>query len=300
LDKADPPSIPDTYLYYLALVCLNTLADGMAGYVLPIFASGSHKLNGSMSASTTDENQQGKDTTSPQKDDPDVTENIVLVTDMATVAWPGLLAAMSFYLSANLDEDLFQAVMRSYQNFTNVCGALKLTVPRDAFLTNLCRNAVPTIPMISTSRSEANIAGSSSSLSTLASGALSYSELSAQQQQMLANIALSEKNLYCLRVLLNVAMFLGNMLDQSWYLVLETLQQADFLLFSRPSQKGSSSSNPPTPVRRQTSTLTLSAAAHLSPQQAGKLIVFFFFKKKRKWFHVLVLTYMLLASPSCC
>ncbi|KAI8578525.1 hypothetical protein K450DRAFT_272753 [Umbelopsis ramanniana AG] len=270
LDKADPPSIPETYLYYLALVCLNTLADGMAGYVLPIFASGSHKLNGSMSASTADDHHLGKDTVSPQKDDPDVAENIVLVTDMATVAWPGLLAAMSFYLSAKLDEDLFQAVMRSYQNFTNVCGALKLTVPRDAFLTNLCRNAVPTIPMISTSRSETNIAGSSSSLSTLASGALSYSELSAQQQQMLANIALSEKNLYCLRVLLNVAMFLGNMLDQSWYLVLETLQQADFLLFSRPSQKGSSSSNPPTPVRRQTSTLTLSTATHLSPQQAAQ------------------------------
>jgi hypothetical protein len=274
LDKADPPAIPETYIYYLALVCLNSLADGMAGYILPIFASGSNKLNGSMSSSGKGESNDGKESTSPQKDDPVVTGNIVLVTDMATVAWPGLLAAMSFFLSANLDEDLFQAVMRSYQNFTNVCGALKLRVPRDAFLTNLCRNAVPTIPMISTSRSDISISGSNTSLNNLSSGALSYSELSAQQQQMLANIALSEKNLYCLRVLLNVAMFLGNMLDQSWYLVLETLQQADFLLFSRPSQKGSASStNQPMPIRRQTSNLSSTSSVHLSSQQAGKLLL---------------------------
>lgn len=272
LDKADPPAIPETYIYYLALVCLNSLADGMAGYILPIFASGSNKLNGSMSASAKEDTSDGKESSSPQLDDPNVAENIALISDMATVAWPGLLAAMSFFLSANLDEDLFQAVMRSYQNFTNVCGALKLTVPRDAFLTNLCRNAVPTIPMISTSRSEITISGSNTSVNSLSSGALSYSELSSQQQQMLANIALSEKNLYCLRVLLNVAMFLGNMLDQSWYLVLETLQQADFLLFSRPSQKGgASSSNPPTPIRRQASTLSSSSSIHLSSQQAGKI-----------------------------
>ena len=41
---------------------------------------------------------------------------------------------------------------------------------------------------------------------------------------------LTEKNLYCLRVLLNISMFLGGVLGASWYLVLETLQHADHLL----------------------------------------------------------------------
>ncbi|CAM0141230.1 unnamed protein product [Umbelopsis sp. WA50703] len=268
LDKADPPAIPETYIYYLALVCLNSLADGMAGYILPIFASGSNKLIESNISSGKDDNGSDKEPSASSKDDPTVAENIALVTDMSTVAWPGLLAAMSFFLSANLDEESFQAVMRSYQNFTNLCGALKLKVPRDAFLTNLCRNAVPNIPIISTSRSELSVSGSNASLKSLSPAALSYSELSAQQQQMLANISLSEKNLYCLRVLLNVALFLGNMLDESWYLILETLQQADFLLFSRPSPKGSSA-NPPTPIRRQASSLSTSSSAQMLAQQSA-------------------------------
>ncbi|KAJ2961960.1 hypothetical protein NQZ79_g2896 [Umbelopsis isabellina] len=268
LDKADPPAIPETYIYYLALICLNSLADGMAGYILPIFANGSNKLTESSSISGKDDRGNDKETPASSKDDPAVAENIALVTDMSTVAWPGLLAAMSFFLSANLDEESFQAVMRSYQNFTNLCGALKLKVPRDAFLTNLCRNAVPNIPIISTSRSDLSISGSNASLNKMSPAALSYSELSAQQQQMLANISLSEKNLYCLRVLLNVALFLGNMLDESWYLILETLQQADFLLFSRPSPKGSSA-NPPTPIRRQASSLSTSSSAQMLAQQSA-------------------------------
>jgi hypothetical protein len=127
---------------------------------------------------------------------------------------------------------------------------------------------VPNIPIISTSRSDLSISGSNASLNKMSPAALSYSELSAQQQQMLANISLSEKNLYCLRVLLNVALFLGNMLDESWYLILETLQQADFLLFSRPSPKGSSA-NPPTPIRRQASSLSTSSSAQMLAQQSG-------------------------------
>lgn len=167
---------------------------------------------------------------------------------MANIAWPGLLAAMSFYLTANLDEELFQSTLKSYQNFTNVCGVLDLVTPRDAFLTNLCKNAIPMIPILSSGLiTNSNTKNSTASVATISSlqqtSAVSFSELSAQQQQALANITLNEKNLYSLRVLLNIIMFLSNVLGASWYLVLETLQLADFLLFNRPTPKSSSGTN---------------------------------------------------------
>ncbi|KAG5456511.1 MAG: hypothetical protein BJ554DRAFT_3728, partial [Olpidium bornovanus] len=51
-------------------------------------------------------------------------------------------------------------------------------------------------------------------------------------ERPLAVTTLTDKNIACLHVLLNVANFLGNVLHEGWYLVLETLQQADYLIFS--------------------------------------------------------------------
>ncbi|KAF7724885.1 hypothetical protein EC973_000598 [Apophysomyces ossiformis] len=251
LDKADPPPIPETYIFYLALVCLNSIADGLAGFALPRFSPGNGRSLSSSTRAKMNENQRSATSETPKADvsrDETVKKDLLLVTDMANVAWPGLLASMSFYLSANLDEELFQGTMRSYQNFTNVCGMLDLVVPRDAFLTNLCKNAIPANPMLSSGFFSGKNTGSTTSIATTAttSLAISYTELSAQQQQILSNITLSDKNLYSLRILLNIAMFLGSVLGSSWYLVLETLQQADFLLFNRPTPKGSANTANPT------------------------------------------------------
>lgn len=234
-------------------MCLNHIADGLAGFTLPQFSP----VNASVTKfKATVENENDKN-------------EIALVTDMANVAWPGLLAAMSFYLTANLDEELFQNTMRSYQNFTNVCGVLDLVTPRDAFLTNLCKNSIPMIPLLSSgfittangSASKINNNTSSNSIATVSStianlntAAISFNDLPIQQQQALANIALNDRNLYSLRVLLNIAMFLNSVLGSSWYLVLETLQLADFLLFNRPTPKGSSTGTAvnvsATPIKR--------------------------------------------------
>jgi hypothetical protein len=265
LDKADPPAIPDTYIFYLALICLNLIADGLAGLALPRF-SGSFKP-------MTDEEKHKLESTKKE---------LSLVTDMANVAWPGLLAAMSFYLTANLDEELFQNTMRSYQNFTNVCGVLDLITPRDAFLTNLCKNSIPVIPILSSGHllSGNKSTGSTTSVNTIIPGtsnaALSFSDLSVQQQQTLSNITLNDKNMYSLRILLNIAMFLGSVLGSSWYLVLETLQLADFLLFNRPTPKGltaasSTGGNPSaTTLRRTITGSSVSTINTLQQGQAGK------------------------------
>lgn len=268
LDKADPPQIPETYIYYLALVCLNSIADGLAGFVLPVFSAFT-KQTPTTSAPSTDtastsiSPSSSTNTTNPALDSHPLHKDIVLVTDMANTAWPGLLAALSFFLSANLDEELFHGVMRAYQNFTNVCGVLTLTIPRDAFLTSLCKISIPASPGMLASIAE-KASSSSVSLSTASSATVVDTSV---------GVLLSDKNLYCLRVLLNVTMFLGGVLGDSWYLVLETLQQADHILFGRPVPRGGSvgvsSVAAAGGLRRQVSTSSVASITGVGGQGVG-------------------------------
>ncbi|KAF8974912.1 hypothetical protein BGZ46_009596 [Entomortierella lignicola] len=229
LDKADPPQIPETYLYYLSLICINSIADGLASYIFPIVSQSLHdqqRLAQEQKEGDTSDPAQPRpvlsvfpDTNSLELSKTKEAEEIALVTTMAESAWPGLLAAFSYFLGSNLDEELFHNVMRAYQNFTSVCGVLQLVIPRDAFLTSLCKNCLP-IPPALDQRSGAPTGASTA--------------------QDASTSVITEKNMYCLRILLNVAQYLGGTLFDSWYLVLETMQQAEHLLKAK-LHRGSSS-----------------------------------------------------------
>ena len=41
------------------------------------------------------------------------------------------------------DESATETILKSYQLYANVCGILNLTTPRDAFITSLCKAALP-------------------------------------------------------------------------------------------------------------------------------------------------------------
>ena len=36
LDKADPPAIPESYIYSLTLICINSFSEGLAKFILPL------------------------------------------------------------------------------------------------------------------------------------------------------------------------------------------------------------------------------------------------------------------------
>ncbi|RIA83990.1 hypothetical protein C1645_880206 [Glomus cerebriforme] len=239
LDKADPPPIPETYIYYLALICLDSVADGLHRFVLNTFSGLIQKQQVEKAREHQNINSPPQSPLSPtytqstifgittlqQLESHPLYKDILIVTDMANTAWPGLLAAQSFFLTASLDEELFQGVLRAYQNFTIVCGVLQLTTPRDAFLTSLCKGAVP--PSV--------IAASLAESKAVHSGGSSSSTGSEGTQ----GVTLSDGNLSCLKILLNIAQYLGGVLGDSWYLVLETLQLADFILFPKHARGGS-------------------------------------------------------------
>lgn len=202
----------------------------MHNFVLSIFSELIHKQKNEKASSppqspTYNQSASFSTTTLQQLESHPLYNDILIVTDMANTAWPGLLAAQSFFLTANLDEELFQGVLRAYQNFTIVCGVLQLTTPRDAFLTSLCKGAVPpSLIAASLAESKATHSGGSSS---------STGSETAQ------GVTLSDGNLSCLKILLNIAQYLGGVLGDSWYLVLETLQLADFILFPKHARGGS-------------------------------------------------------------
>lgn len=160
---------------------------------------------------------------------------------MAEAAWPALLASLSHCISTNLSDALFSEVLTALQHFTVACGNLNLSTPRDAFLNTLARYAVPPA-VVSAMQSYLDTpaqrtGGSVAEMSLTALGVASTS----------GPPSLSERNLACLRSLINVAQLLAPSLGPGWHDVLETLQNANYLL---------SSSKRATPVNRRTASIS--------------------------------------------
>ncbi|GAA5982776.1 hypothetical protein JCM10908_006780 [Rhodotorula pacifica] len=240
LDKAEPPPIPDTYLFLLALQCLTALADGFAAYALHAYSKLVRR-------------QQRDQGTAPPALDwasldsrESAVSTMLVVRAMAESAWPALLASMSFFIGTSLSDDLFSDVVMSLQNFTSVLGILDLETPREAFLTSLCRFAMPPA-IVSHIASQADAATGSHSHRSGGAVAAATAVFSAGAESLAlltgagsssAPIGLSSRNLACLRALLSVAHFLAGSLGLSWFSVFETLQNADFVLRATAAGRG--------------------------------------------------------------
>ena len=157
--------------------------------------------------------------TLPQKDPQ--TKQLFIVQSIISQAWPALLAALSFIIATNLSDELFVEVLASYQAMANVSGMLGLTTPRDAFFNSLSKFAVPS-RIISSLDSYVEPQTPRSATAALSEGL----GLGGPAQPP----GLSERNMACLKVLVGCALFFAGSLGDSWYTVLETLQNADFVL----------------------------------------------------------------------
>ncbi|RUP45942.1 LOW QUALITY PROTEIN: hypothetical protein BC936DRAFT_147533 [Jimgerdemannia flammicorona] len=126
-DKTDSPPIPETYIYYLSLICFNSIAEGLVDFVLPIFSAVSKQTPVTASIAPPSPSISAPQTPHPRPH------------------------------PHHKDFILVHCIVRAYQNFTNVCGALKLTARRLPH-----QAAVPAIPIFSSPADK--ITGSSTSL----------------------------------------------------------------------------------------------------------------------------------------
>ncbi|GAA5902486.1 Mon2p [Sporobolomyces salmoneus] len=235
LDKADPPSIPETYIFLLALQCLSALADGFSTFTLNTYSTllsdraKSKNESVSKAPSAIDWSQ-----ISEEEEEQKIV-SLRIVKEMAETSWPALLASLSFFIATSLSDDLFTDVVSSLQSFTCVCGVLNLSTPREAFLTSLCKFAIPpsvvshiasqdSIPSKSTQTSSA----AATATAVLSAGAESLGLTSASSNPL--PVGLSSRNLACLTALLSVSNYLAGSLGKTWFSVFEALQNADFVL----------------------------------------------------------------------
>ncbi|KAJ3501198.1 hypothetical protein NLJ89_g9448 [Agrocybe chaxingu] len=222
LDKADAPGIPESYIYLLAVQCIVSLCEGFASFSGPIYsnivvqrprAAGDAVIRAppALNLDTLPQNE-------PQA------HHLRIVQSIISQAWPALLAALSFIIATNLSDELFVEVLASYQAMTNVSGMLGLATPRDAFFNSLSKFAVP-IQVVSSL--EAWVEHPPAQTPRSATAALSEGlGLGGPAQPP----GLSERNMACLKVLVGCALFLAGSLGESWYAVLEALQNADSVL----------------------------------------------------------------------
>ncbi|KDR71626.1 hypothetical protein GALMADRAFT_254004 [Galerina marginata CBS 339.88] len=222
LDKADAPPIPESYIYLLAVQCIISLCEGFASFSGPIYSTIAIQRPRAAGDAVVRAPPALDLDTLPQNDPQ--THHLRIVQSIVSQAWPALLAALSFIISTNLSDELFVEALASYQSMTNVSGMLGLTTPRDAFFNSLSKFAVPSRVVSSV---ESWIEHPTVQTPRSATAALSEGlGLGGPTQPP----GLSERNMACLKVLLGCALFLAGSLGESWYAVLEALQNAEAVL----------------------------------------------------------------------
>ena len=250
LDKSEPPTLPGTYIYSLALTCITTFSEGLARFLLPFTVPTENKAKRKQPTlkDITGEGQAEKKTERTQSFggrripvNPLTLKDHVLYAQISTSGhmvehcWPALLAASSTYLNATLDSDNYHTLIRSFQKFTQIAGLLDLATPRDAFLTTLGKSAVPlmntTIASPQIDEQEfGSLAGELTDSDRDQSPASNNIPRQPRKSIDLSLPTLNTRHLLCLRALLNLGIALGPVLQQSWTIILETLQQADLII----------------------------------------------------------------------
>ncbi|CUA76100.1 Protein MON2 homolog [Rhizoctonia solani] len=224
LDKADSPIIPETYIYLLSLQCFVSLSDSLTASTLQQYtnivlqrprAAGEAIIRAPPALDLS---------TLPEADVD--TQQLRSSYSMLESGWPGLLAALSFFITTNLSEELFADVLLSMQNLTNATGALGLTVPRDAFMTSLSRFAVP-------SKVVSSLESYVEPSTPRTPGVADSMGLTALSGGPATPPGLSDRNLACLKTFISITLFLAGSLGASWFDVIELLQNADYVLTAK-------------------------------------------------------------------
>ncbi|KAJ5899141.1 hypothetical protein N7495_003885 [Penicillium taxi] len=259
LDKAEPALPPDTYIYSLVLNCISNFAEGLAKFVLPLTVPDlKHKRkNRVMNKEQTEFARSSQDLPSPDgrlkfaslPNNSSVPMNpldlqshvqypaIKACAGIIDSCWPAVLATCSTFLNASLDEEFYHNLVRAFQKLAHTAGLLRLSVPRDAFLTTLGKAAIPASSGSTRAQALSSSATGSHANETSQSKRKS-ADLSGYNPSLMDSpgSSLSTRNLLCLRALVNLGIALGPTLDQpAWSILLETLQYTGLVIGSSSS-----------------------------------------------------------------
>ncbi|OQE24619.1 hypothetical protein PENSTE_c007G05821 [Penicillium steckii] len=264
LDKSDPPFPPDTYIYSLVLNCISSFAEGLAKFILPLtvpdmkqrrknrLANQDQGIDSARSSQDLQTLDSGRTQPSSFKKptvpiNPLELQSHVQYSTIKTCAeivencWPAVLATCSTFLRASLDDEFYHNLVRAFQKLAHVAGLLRLSVPRDAFLTTLGKAAMPASTGSSRAPNHSHSNSGSTQSYDMSKNKRKSSE-SARNNSVPVDsstvtspesspVSLSTRNLLCLRALLNLGIALGPTMDQpAWSILLETLQYTGLVI----------------------------------------------------------------------
>lgn len=258
LDKQEPPALPETYIYSLVLSCINNFSESLAKFILPLTVhkegrrkkgKGEATSNQEPPSTSIEEKPKSRMARSQSfrrrtvpinplelKNNP-AEEAIKMTAESINDCWPAVLATCSTFLNAALDNEYYHDLVRSIQKFTQIAGLLRLSTPRDAFLTTLGKAAVPPTVFTATVSNPKTSGTETPTMYSNKGVLLSVDSLVNQGSDKNRRTStdsgpptLSTRNLLCLRALLNLAIALGPTLESAWSIIFETLQQADMIM----------------------------------------------------------------------
>ncbi|KAK5123090.1 hypothetical protein LTR85_003287 [Meristemomyces frigidus] len=266
LDKVEAPAVPETYVYAMVLDCLNSLSDCLARIVLPLTVQ-----RDSPEPTSPDESQHANGSNGPQRpgrtsrsqsfrrravpvnplelEGGPTADRIRAVAGLVDNCWPAVLATSSTFLNAALEDQYYRNLIKAYQRFAQVAGLLRLSTPRDALMTTLSKSAVPP-HVLNTAMSDGmrSPAAESPRVFSNPKGLLSVDSLVSHASSLSVDRdrrtslepwrpMLTNRNLLCLRALLNLAIALGPTLGTAYSVVIDALRQADMILSTTTAQQ---------------------------------------------------------------
>lgn len=245
LDKSEPPQLPPSYLYYLALQCINSLSEGLARSVFANSAMDKKRKLASMPfiSSQTDLQEPPRSRspsparhTTQSGSKGEVFDQTVVTTSLVNVCWPELLSSYTTFFQATTDSDMYRALVRSAQKFAHASGILGILDSRDAFLSLLGKFSVAVLGVDSAPAVNPK-SGGLLSMETLVgslSPAIARDHIRSPSSSIPAPTpskpVLTSRNVLCFRALLNLGIALGPSLGQGWAILLETIQYSNFLI----------------------------------------------------------------------
>ncbi|CAG8236553.1 unnamed protein product [Penicillium salamii] len=261
LDKTDPPTAPETYIYSLVLNCISSFAEGLAKFILPLTVPDRKQMRKNRLLSPVqgpDSARSSQDFSAepirPQANSPTRKAQVpinpldlqshVQYSAIKTCAgiiencWPAVLATCSTFLRASLDDEYYHNLVRAFQKLAHVAGLLRLSVPRDAFLTTLGKAATPANAGGSRTQNVSTTGSQPSDTPQKKRKSADYSLSSPSLAESAGAttgeghpVSLSTRNLLCMRALLNLGIALGPTLDQpAWSIIFETLQYTGLVI----------------------------------------------------------------------
>lgn len=254
LDKAEPPPVPDGYGMSVAFMALLDAVKGVSSVV-----------NSEMD--TEEKLWQS------QPDVGNLTQAIKMEkvnkdlygmwTTLVESSWCGVMSALSLLLEACTDEVATESILKSMELYASLCGKLNQTMSRDAFVTSLCRSALPahyalTVLNIATPQSTSNSKGhkrqpsKDSLLQSSGSNDGTSGDQGDGRNQVVAvgtplatlhgtvqgPVMLTAKNIQCMRAILSLSCLHGSVLGNAWHQILTTLQHLVWILGLKPTSGG--------------------------------------------------------------